>query len=42
MSRLVEKAPSDWRMVTLGDISTIGAGGDKTKHVSEKETEEYP
>lgn len=36
--------PSSWRILTLNDVSDMGAGGDKPSVVSEKRTEEckYP
>ena len=31
--------PSDWTVLTLGDVSQMGAGGDKPKNVSSIQTE---
>ena len=35
------KIPETWTMKTLADISKLGAGGDKPKRVSEKQTSEF-
>lgn len=34
--------PSDWTVLTLGDVSQMGAGGDKPKNVSSIQTENHP
>ena len=34
--------PSDWITSTLGEVSTMGAGGDKPKDVSDVMTDTYP
>ena len=34
--------PNDWEILTLGDVSIMGAGGDKPLKVSETLTAEYP
>lgn len=34
--------PSEWVLSTLGDVSQMGAGGDKPKNVSLMQTESYP
>ncbi len=34
--------PSEWTLSTLGNVSQMGAGGDKPKKVSLMQTESYP
>lgn len=34
--------PPDWTLLTLGDVSQMGAGGDKPKNVSSIQTKTYP
>ncbi len=34
--------PTEWRTSTLGEVSIMGAGGDKPKIVSDLKSEEYP
>ena len=36
-----EDLPLGWKMMTLGDISDMGAGGDKPKIISDQKTETY-
>ena len=33
--------PSDWSVSTLGNVSTMGAGGDKPQNVSQTKTDSY-